>query len=869
MITHLFHLLRNALILVAAVPLAAAAAETGTAPHDLRCEYLTDPLGIDVVIPRFSWKQTDPDHVRGQKQTAWQILVAGSKELLAQDEGDLWDSGKVSTSQSTLVPYGGSALASNQECFWKVRIHDMHGTPSAWSAPARFSMGLLDEEDWKGPWIKHPEAPVEKHIWFRKSFALEKAAQSAFVHVASLGYHELYLNGVKVDDRVLAPAASRLDKRVLYVTYDLGRLLKPGTNTLAVWQGPGWARLPEFKVMPALRVQLQGLDTDGKAISIPTDQTWRCRISSSETTGKITHNDHGGERIDARAFLPNWAALGFDDSSWTVVAVAPVKATLSAQMIEPTRAIMTLPAKKITKSENGYRVDMGMNFTGWVEIKLHDLAAGDLVIVQAADDQEKLQDFGQRSEYIGRGKEGETFRNRFNFLCGRYLNLQGLKQAPVPADITGYALSTDVRKTGGFSCSNNLFNRIHATDLWTWRANLVEGFTMDCPHRERLGYGEVALACAWGIGLPYYETGAYHTKLVRDWLDLQREDGFFPFVAPQVKNTYGGTLWSSAGLNVAWELYLNTGDTRVLEAMYEPAKKWLGFLHAHVADGILQKTDQHWGRFLGDWAAPGGRKERGDSPEARFFNNCVYALNLESVIGMARVLGKPEDAARYETRLHELRKNIHAAHFDATNNSYCNGTQVQLAFALLTGVVPGKLRPAVEASLSQEFAAKTYLDMGSSGLPVLLKYVTENGEMGRKLYPHLAREEEPGYGFFLVQEESTWPEYWEVNVPSRIHTCYTGISGWLIKSVAGIRPDPMKPGYKSFFIKPEIGGDLTYAEGPPSHPTEPSPADGKRTAASSSCLSPCRRIHRPPSTFPPPNPPASPRAENPSPPRRA
>jgi alpha-L-rhamnosidase len=163
--------------------------------------------------------------------------------------------------------------------------------------------------------------------------------------------------------------------------------------------------------------------------------------------------------------------------------------------------------------------------------------------------------------------------------------------------------------------------------------------------------------------------------------------------------------------------------------------------------------------------------------------------------------------------LQELRTNIHAAYFDAANNSYCNGTQVQLAFALLTGVVPEKLRPVVAASLVQEFAAKTYLDMGSSGLPVLLKYVTENGELGHKLYPHLARKEQPSYGFFLEQGESTWPEYWEVNVPSKIHTCYTGISGWFIKSVAGIRPDPMRPGYKSFLIKPLVGGDLTYAEG--------------------------------------------------------
>ncbi len=149
------------------IPLAAAlclagslaAAEPDTAPHDLRCEHLADPLGIDVAVPRFSWKQTDPDHIRGQKQSAWQVLVAGSKELLAQDQGDLWDSGKVSSSQSTLVPYRGTSLSSNQDCYWKVRVYDKDGKASAWSTPARFSMGLLEQSDWQGAWIHHPDRP--------------------------------------------------------------------------------------------------------------------------------------------------------------------------------------------------------------------------------------------------------------------------------------------------------------------------------------------------------------------------------------------------------------------------------------------------------------------------------------------------------------------------------------------------------------------------------------------------------------------------------------------------------------------------------------------------------------------------------------
>jgi alpha-L-rhamnosidase len=239
-----------------------SAAEVNIQPYDLRCEYLTDPLGIDAVKPRFGWKQ-----LRGQKQTAYQVLVSSSKELLATNQGDLWDSGKISSSQSTLVPYAGSKLISNQDCHWKVRILDKDGKLSPWSEPARFSMGLLEASDWKSAWFHHPDAEVKQHVWFRRNIELADIPSSAFLHVASLGYHQLYVNGVHVDPQSFGPALTRLDKRVLYMTHDLRNLLKLGKNTIALWQGPGWANYNYFKTRPALRVQLNAKSASGKTVT--------------------------------------------------------------------------------------------------------------------------------------------------------------------------------------------------------------------------------------------------------------------------------------------------------------------------------------------------------------------------------------------------------------------------------------------------------------------------------------------------------------------------------------------------------------------------------------------------------------------------
>ncbi len=126
-------------------------------PVELRCEYLHNPLGIDVVQPRLSWR-LEAD-TRGQKQTAYRILVASSAEKLKQGRGDLWDTGKITSDQSTQLNYSGKTLASHLQCFWKVRAWDVDGNSSDWSAPAHWSMGLLNPADWKAEWIGFDKEP--------------------------------------------------------------------------------------------------------------------------------------------------------------------------------------------------------------------------------------------------------------------------------------------------------------------------------------------------------------------------------------------------------------------------------------------------------------------------------------------------------------------------------------------------------------------------------------------------------------------------------------------------------------------------------------------------------------------------------------
>jgi alpha-L-rhamnosidase len=807
------------LALICGIILSCGQSDDRIVPTELRCEYQTEPIGIDVSTPRFGWRLFDPGHVRGQAQTAYHILVASRLDKLTEADADVWNSGKINSSQSVLTPFGGKELRSSSAYFWKVQVYDKYDTPSEWSEPARFVTGILDPDEWdKAAWIRHPDAPRIKHIWFRKNLTLDADASNVFIHVASLGHHELYVNGQKADDRVLAPALTNFDKRVFYVTYDISKLLKKGNNTLGVWFASGWASYDCFSRTPALRVRLDAEDVEGKTITLFSDTTWRCAVSNSEDTRSVlTYNDNGGEIVDARTFVPDWNNVSFDDSQWThaVTAVDNDSVKLEAHDIDPSRIIDVLAAQKITNvGDDVYRIDFGKNFTGWLNIQFHGLSAGDTVVIGSADDDQTFADFNIYNIFVSSGKDGESFSNRFNYIAGRYATIRGLRRAPELKDATAYAISTDMRRTGKFTSSNELFNKIFETDLWTFLANTTEGYTSDCPHRERCGYGETATATSWGIGLPNYDAGAFFRNVVRNWRDVQLPGGWGRNTAPQPNDYHwGGAMWSSAGLNVAWEHYMHYGDPKILELIYPVAKRWLEFLHSNVSEGLLRKYREHNGQFLGDWLAPNSRKEFGSSHQAVYFNNCVYAMNLETFVKIAGLLGKRDDAALYSERLAELLPAIHSEFYDPETGHYSDGNQVQQAFAVITGVAKDSIQARVEASIADDMRNGTkYFDMGSAGITVLLHYLVEHPEVAELAAQILQKTDFPGYGYFITQGETTWPEDWVIDVPSKIHTCYTGIAGWFTKGLCGIQPDGDNPGYRHFIIKPHIVSGVNFAE---------------------------------------------------------
>lgn len=301
-----------------------APAYAALVPAYLRCEYHVDPEGIDVVHPRLSWILQSRE--RGERQTAYRILVASDLALLGRDRGDLWDTGRVNSSESIQIAYAGKPLASLERCWWKVRVWDRNGRPSPWSRPAYWSMGLLHKEDWKAEWIgcaipreKMPDPVYLPAPYLRKTFRTSAPAARAVVFATAAGLYELFIDGKRVGKDCLTPGWTEYSKRLYYQAYDVTKLLKkPGEHVLGAILGDGWYGLHHGgRGRLALLAQMHLWLEDGKKQVVLTDGSWRASYN-----GPILNDDiYNGETYDARREEPEWCTPEFDDSAWQPVRV--------------------------------------------------------------------------------------------------------------------------------------------------------------------------------------------------------------------------------------------------------------------------------------------------------------------------------------------------------------------------------------------------------------------------------------------------------------------------------------------------------------------------------------------------------------------
>lgn len=836
--------IRTRLLCGGALALAAVAALAGRghasppsapAAMGLRCEYLVNPLGIDVREPRLSWLL--PPGPRGRRQRAYQLLVAGSQEALGRERGDLWDSGRVDSEQSRWVGYRGKPLASGRRCYWKVRVWDESGRPGSWSAPGHWSMGLLEAKDWDGLWIGLPKpAGVAQGTplpfpWLRKTFVLDEKPEHAAAYVNALGYYELYVNGTKVDDHLLSPTVSDYSKRNLYVTHDVTRYLVKGKNCVALWLGRGWYVRGHAGVIhdgPLVRAQVDMTMPGDSSQRLSTDRTWKVRESPLRPLGRgLAFGDYGGEQYDARKELPGWNTAELNESGWELAGqFRPPAAVTAAQMVEPNRIMETIQPAGVKESGAGaYVFDMGRSFTGWFELKLpRGTPPGRTIKLEYSDfpvSEPRWQTHNQRDEYITGSGEEQVFRSRFNYHGFGYVRVTGLDRMPSVEDGRGYLIHTAYQPAGSFECSDELLNRIYRMTTWTYRSLSLGGYVVDCPTRERLGYGGDA-GTSHELGLLNFDTGALYTRWLSDWRAAQDpKTGDLPYTAPHYQDRGGGgPMWSGFVVTLPWQVYLHYGDRGVLDTNYPMIEKWLAFLETKCESGILAWYQSfamnlpQW-NFLGDWVAPhpagGGQSQFGDPQSALFINNCHFVYQLRLASKIAGVLGRREDADRYHQRANVLAAVLHKRFYNPAKQSYVTGEQPYLAFPLLIGVVPPELRPAILKRLEETIrvADRGHVNAGMHGVYFLLRLLTEY-DRGEPVYEMVRQRDYPGWGYMVEQGASTAWENWR-GTGSRIHDTLISVGAWFTQGIGGIRHDQTSPGFKHFLIRPSLVGNLSFA----------------------------------------------------------
>ena len=643
----------------------------------------------------------------------------------------------------------------------------------------------------------------------RKTFylpdSLFKADHWFKLWIRSLGYHEAYINGVKVGDYVMQPAVSQLDKRSLVVTYDVTPYLHEGQNELLLWLGQGWGRIYGTPAVAWSMVEW----TDGSQWNhyALTDSTWEASPSGYSYTGSWQPMHFGGERYDARV-----------KPQWRPATVTEVTGDADWQWFEGNRIVDFLsPISETPQPDGSILLDFGRVVTGGFQVTFLPKPEGHEITMEYLDHLDAKPPFTETDIYVsdGTGDDDIHFTNRFHMHAFRYVRIRGVDTANMGTPISEYQYATalqisavDPKEGATFECSDPRLNAIHDMVKYTLSCLTFNGYMVDCPHIERMGYGgdgnssTMTLQTLWDVRSTY-------ANWMQAWHDAMQPDGDLPYVAPAFR-TGGGPYWQGFVVKAPWRTYVNYGDRSLIYRHYDDMKRWLQYIERHCEDYILQPwpdNERHsW--FLGDWAVPEGVDKGGES--VLHASSCFISDCLADMEQMARMVGYPDDARHYAEWRMNLNASIHRHFYHPESHTYANGTPLDQCYALLMGIPPDSATAAaVKAQLLKDCHGKyrDHIAAGLMGVPIFTDWCIR--ERQTDLMATILRQEDyPGYLNMINQGATTTWESWDCGRPgkedrSRVHNCYNSIGIWFYQALAGIRPDPERPGYTHFFVDPQ------------------------------------------------------------------
>ena len=799
--------------------------------NELHCENLSNPIGIDILQPQFSWQLSS--HKRNCLQTAYEIQVGSSLSSLLKNKILLWSTGKISSNQSVHITYTGEALKSAQKYYWQVRAWDNDGKVSPWSEPAFWQMGLLNSSDWKAKWILpgyEEDSVVRKSPLFRKNIFIKKEVRSATVFITAHGLYEAFINGKRIGDAYLTPGWTSYNKRLQYQVYDVTTLLHNNTNAIGVMLGSGWYRgylawgdhKNIYGKELGLLFQLKIEYADGSSDIIGSDESWK------SSTGAIQNSEiYHGEINDAGKEKTGWSDAGYDDKNWDAVRTKNYDNNLLiATYNEPVKKHEIFkPLKIFTTPLGEHVIDFGQNLVGFVQLKATG-KAGDKIILSHAEVLDKKGNFytenlraaKQKNTYILSGKGEETFEPHFTFQGFRYIKVEGYPGELKPENFTAVALYSDMKPTGNFSTSNALLNQLQHNIQWGQKGNFLDVPT-DCPQRdERLGWTGDAQAFSRTATFNM-QVNNFFAKWLKDVAADQLPNGSVPYVIPNVlgSNAAGSTGWADVATIIPWNMYLAYGDKRMLEQQYESMKAWVDYMQSK-SNHDLWNTGFHFGDWL-FYRPDDDNDGRAAITDKYLIAQCFFAHSTQLLINAAKVTGKEEDVIKYETLLTKI-KTAFEKEYVTPSGRLVSGSQTAYVLALNFDMLPESLRASAAAKLVQNIKDyNNHLTTGFLGTPYLCHVLTRFGYHDMA-YTLLMQETYPSWLYPVKMGATTIWERWDGQKPDSTfqtpgmnsfnHYAYGAIGDWMYRAIAGIDTDnePGGVGYKKIIIKPHVDGKI-------------------------------------------------------------
>lgn len=811
----------------------------------LRCNYLQDPLGIDDTQPELGWiieppRQGAPTDV---VQTAYQVIVASSPALLQKDSGDLWDSKKTVSDQSIHVAYGGSGkpvpMRSGMHCYWKVRVWTRSGkgaeTLSPWSRPAQWSMGLLNDSDWKASWIGlNGDAEIKDTLtehrrlaarYLRHEFMTHKKITRATAYVCGLGFFDLYINGGLVGNQMMNPSLTGYDKRLLYVTYDVTSQMKNGPNAVGVILSNGRFFAPRIKNpvpmhsygYPRLFMQLNIEYADGSSETVASDKQWKVTAN-----GPIrASNEYDGEEYDARMEMKQWSAPGFDDSKWQAVqSMDSPGGALQAQTMEPIRLQEVLKPTRILQPKPGiFMVDFGQSFYGSVRLKVKG-APGTVVRMHSSfnvlpDGLLKYQN--DRSAlnldvYTLKGQGIEVWNPRFKGNATRWVQVEGFPGIPDSSNFDGLVIHTDFEQVGDFSSSNPLLNKIYLNTKWGTRMQ-NRSVPMEPDRDERMPWSGHPAKTSESEGW-VYNVARFYDHFLHNYRMHQDEDGSLQEILPPYWTFNSkGILWPSVATIIPDWLYTFYGDDRILKDNYAMMKKFVLFTQRTYlkSDYTTDQCD------YGDWVnaihigGSGEETPKGLLGTAYLYNNCRLVQRA------AKIVGNKDDEAFFKDLADKIYPAFNNRFLNRQTGVYESGSQCAYVLPLAFGLVPDDMKDKVIANLVKDIMETRHghTSVGLIGMQWQMQVLSKAGHP-EVAYTIATRTDRPSWGYMVSKGATTSWELWNTDTsgPGMNGESQKILSGnfeaWCYQTLAGIQYDTARPGFKHIILQPEPVGDLKY-----------------------------------------------------------